>query len=261
MENQNTELPDMANSNLETQATDVTNSQTEVELDSKTEPDVKVNTDDVTEIESQNVSENGAHAVPMLTRVNQVVTTLISGVFGSLIILLSVVFLSKLGLNLKTETELIGFQSLLLGVAVFSFGLTFSQILDAYLTKLAEKENFSGVSFKAYKNISSQLILLLLSLPFLFLSLGLEPIVSIIFVGNFTIFSHIIFSQIIYFEHKYRQLGSLFGLFLSTVILNLMIFYLDLEMAPLLLLLSQPIITTLRELGAQCVDGLSNFEI
>ena len=60
MENQNTELPDMANSNLETHATDVTNSQTEVESNSKTEPDVKANTDDVTEIESCSKSPIGA---------------------------------------------------------------------------------------------------------------------------------------------------------------------------------------------------------
>lgn len=249
----------MENQNLETENTnDVVEEQTQENLNLETESQAPNLNED---IDAEPNEEKPEPSVPMLTRVNQVVTTLISGVFGSLIILLGVMFFNKLGFDLETQNNLIQFQSLLIGVLLFSLGLTLSQTLDAYLTKLAEKDHFTRVSFKAYKNISSQLVLLLLSLPFLFLSLGLEPIVSVIFIANFTVFSHIIFSQIMYFEHKYRQLGSLFGLFLSTVILNLMVFYIDLEMAPLMLLLSQPIITTLRELGAQTVDGLSHFEI
>lgn len=199
--------------------------------------------------------------VTMFTRVNQVVTTLISGVFGSLVILLGVIFGARIGLEFGAADGGFSLQTVLVSILMFSLGLTISQVLDGYLTKLVERENFNGISFKIYKNISSQLVLLLLSLPFLFLSLGFEPTVSVIFMANFTIFSHVIFSQIIYFDHRYRQLGSLFGLFLASVILNLMIFYLDLAMTPLLLLLFQPIITTLRELGAQSVDGLSSFEI
>ena len=200
-------------------------------------------------------------ATPMFVRINQVVTSLISGVFASLIILLAVIGVSQAGLDLQSGSLDLNFQMLLIAMIVFACGITLSQVLDSYLSKLVERESFEKIGFKIFKNLSSQLILLILSVPFLFLSLGFENKVALIFLGNYLIFSYVLFSQILFFGHNYRQLGSVFGLFLSATIINIMIFNLESSLVPVLFLLSPPLISTLRELGAQVVEGLSSFEI
>jgi len=205
--------------------------------------------------------ENLKAPVTMFVRVNQVVTSLISGVFASLIILLASIGVSKAGLVLDTGEGAVGFQVLVVSLVLFALGVTISQCLDSYLSKLVERDNFEKIGFKVFKNISSQLILLILSVPFLFLSLGLEEKLALLFVGNYLTFSYLVFSQILFFGLKFRQLGSLFGIFVSATILNMLIFYLDAEMVPTLFLLSPPLISTLKELGAQVTEGLSSFEI
>ena len=213
-------------------------------------------------VEESNVSsDHKTKQVTMFVRINQVVTSLISGVFASLIILLAVIGVSSAGLDLQQGSLDLSFQMLLISMIIFACGITLSQILDSYLSKLVEKETFEKIGFKVFKNLSSQLILLILSVPFLFLSLGFADKVAMIFLGNYLIFSYVIFSQILFFGHNYRQLGSLFGLFLSATTINILIFNLDSSLIPVLFLMSPAVITTLRELGAQVVDGLSSFEI
>jgi len=142
----------MENQNLETEnINDVVEEQTQANPNMETESPAPNLNEDIDAEHNEEQPEKPEPSVPMLTRVNQVVTTLISGVFGSLIILLGVMVFNKLGFDLQTQNNLIQFQSLLIGVLLFSLGLTLSQILDAYLTKLAEKDHFTRVSFKAYK--------------------------------------------------------------------------------------------------------------
>jgi hypothetical protein len=200
-------------------------------------------------------------ATPLLTRVNQVVTSIISGVFTSLCMLIGFFGLSHMGITIETAANSLSLQGLMIAIVIFALSLCIGQTLDAYLTKLVEKDHFSGTSFKVYKNISSQVMLLILSIPFLFLSLGLSAQVALLFLANYLIFSNIIYSQILFFGFNFRQLGSLFGLFLAATGISFLIFNLSSEIGPILLLLTPIIVNALRELGAQVVDGLSKFEI
>jgi hypothetical protein len=172
--------------------------------------------------------------------VNKVLTSLLAGIFGAGILFALVYFGAELVSADLSEANGLTITFILLAVVAVFLSMFIAQTIQQYLYKLVEKETYTEVTKNIYANLISQLILLVIAFPFVFITFSKGgSALAVMFISYF-VFSLAISSVIRERNMNDRLVGNMLGLFLSAMIFTIFVLG-NSEMSPLLAVVALPV--------------------
>lgn len=172
--------------------------------------------------------------------VNKVLTSLLAGIFGAGILFALVYFGAGLVSADLSEADGLTVTFILLAVLAVFLSMFIAQTIQQYLYKLVEKDTYTEVTKNIYSNLISQLILLVLAFPFVFITFSKGgSALATMFISYF-VFSLAVSSVIREKGMNERLVGNMLGLFLAGMIFNVFLLG-NSEMSPLIAVIALPV--------------------
>jgi hypothetical protein len=220
--------------------------------------EINENVEPIKENDQVDIAENETKDDGNMAGLNRTLTSLLAGLIGSALLLFGIYFGAQLlGQSLGVEGQF-SIQFLILATLVIFISLLITQTVQMYFYKLVEKDIYTGISSKVYKNFIAQFVLLVLVFPFTFIFLSFSQGAVGLLFGLYAVFSLSLALGIRENADTTRFTGGLLGLFLAAVLSVFMFFGLE-NIQILIAVITLPIALTLSSAIEAVTEFIVNF--